>query len=163
VKSIEPPTSHDQLVLARTYSVDQWVLPALTALCSRTLPLSLEEARQMSVEDIVLVATVREEIRDGSLQVDAADIPRHLEEVQANRVSKVYSGKVKSESTRQELDSMMASAADLNVEAEITKTTRVALLPGPRQRATKEGSTNESDIERSVSLLRVVSMRMMPL
>jgi hypothetical protein len=61
LKSIRPPTSHDQLVLARTYWVDEWVLPALTALCSRTLPLSLDEARQMDIEDVILVAAVREE------------------------------------------------------------------------------------------------------
>ncbi|KAI9441599.1 hypothetical protein H4582DRAFT_1809910, partial [Lactarius indigo] len=63
LKSIKPPTSHDQLVLARTYSIDHWVLPALTALCERTLPLSLDEAQQMKMEDVILVATVREEIR----------------------------------------------------------------------------------------------------
>ncbi|KAI9429157.1 hypothetical protein H4582DRAFT_1777741, partial [Lactarius indigo] len=63
LRSIKPPTPHDQLVLARTYSVDHWVLPTLTALCERTLPLSLDEAQQMSMEDVVLVARVREEIR----------------------------------------------------------------------------------------------------
>ncbi|KAH8996890.1 hypothetical protein EDB92DRAFT_2083973, partial [Lactarius akahatsu] len=63
LNSIRPPTSHDRFVLARTYSVDHWVLPALIALCERTLPLSLDEARQMSLEDVVLVARVREEIR----------------------------------------------------------------------------------------------------
>jgi len=147
LKSIEPLTSYDQLVLARTYSVEHWVLPALTALCSRTLPLSLDEARQMSVEDVVLVATVREEIRDGTLRVDAADIPLHVELAQAIRVSKVYSDKLKSGSTRQESSSTMASAVDLNAEAGIAKTMR--MTPGPHQRATKEGSTNESDIQRS--------------
>ncbi|KAH9006212.1 hypothetical protein EDB86DRAFT_2794354, partial [Lactarius hatsudake] len=65
LKSIKPPTSHDQFVLARTYSIDHWVLPALTALCERTLPLSLDEAQQMRMEDVILVATVREEIRSG--------------------------------------------------------------------------------------------------
>ncbi|KAH9067671.1 hypothetical protein EDB87DRAFT_19689 [Lactarius vividus] len=82
LKSIKPPTSHDQFVLARTYSVDHWVLPALTALCERTLPLSLDEARQMMMEDVILVATVREEIRGGALRVDAADIPRHVAKAQ---------------------------------------------------------------------------------
>jgi hypothetical protein len=102
LKSIRPPTSHDQLVLARTYSVDEWVLPALTALCSRTLPLSLDEARQMDIEDVILVAAVREEIRGGALRVNAADIPRHVEMAQANRlVSKVYSGKLKCGNTGQ--------------------------------------------------------------
>ena len=32
----------------------------------------------MSIEDVVLVATTREEIRDGILRVDVADIPRHI-------------------------------------------------------------------------------------
>ncbi|KAI9441575.1 hypothetical protein H4582DRAFT_1768827, partial [Lactarius indigo] len=63
LKSIKPPTSHDQLVIARTYSVNHWILPALTALCGRSFPLSLDEARQMSMEDVILVARVREEIR----------------------------------------------------------------------------------------------------
>ncbi|KAH9174995.1 hypothetical protein EDB89DRAFT_429569 [Lactarius sanguifluus] len=82
IKSIKPPTSHDQFVLARTYSIDHWVLPTLTALCERTLPLSLDEAQQMRMEDVIVVATVREEIRDGALQVDAVDIPRHVAKVQ---------------------------------------------------------------------------------
>jgi hypothetical protein len=106
LKSIRPPTSHDQLILARTYLVDEWVLPALTALCSRSLPLSLDEARQMDIEDVILVAAVREEIRGGALRVDAADIPRHVEMAQANRlVSKVYSDKLKGGNTGQELGS----------------------------------------------------------
>ncbi|KAF8270190.1 hypothetical protein EI94DRAFT_1798413 [Lactarius quietus] len=83
LKSINPPTPHDQLLLARTYSVEHWVLPALTALCSRTMPLSLDEARQMSIEDVILVATVREEIRGCALRVDAADIPHHLAKAEA--------------------------------------------------------------------------------
>ncbi|KAI0000979.1 hypothetical protein BJV77DRAFT_933413, partial [Russula vinacea] len=60
LRSINPPTPFDQLLLARAYSVDHWVLPALSALCERTVPLSLNEASQMSMEDVVLVTTVRE-------------------------------------------------------------------------------------------------------
>ena len=108
LKSIRPPTSHDQLVLARTYSVEEWVLPALTALCSRALPLSLDEARQMDIEDVILVAAVREEIRGGAFRVDAADIPRHVEMAQANRlISKVYSDKLEIRSTEQKSGSTM--------------------------------------------------------
>ena len=108
LKSIRPPTSHDKLVLARTYSVKEWVLPALTALCSRSLPLCLDEARQMDIEDVILVAAVREEIRGGALRVDAADIQRHVEVAQSDRlVSKVYSDKLESGSTGQELGSTM--------------------------------------------------------
>jgi hypothetical protein len=103
LKSIRPPTSHDRLMLARTYSVVEWILPALSALCSRTLPLSLDEAQQMDIEDVILVATVREEIRGGALQVDPVDISRHVEMAQANHlVSKLYSGELKSGNTRQE-------------------------------------------------------------
>ncbi|KAH9976134.1 hypothetical protein BGW80DRAFT_1118824, partial [Lactifluus volemus] len=61
--SIKPPTPHDQLLLARNYSIDHWILPALSALCERTAPLSLDEAREMKIEDVVVVATVRESIR----------------------------------------------------------------------------------------------------
>ena len=108
LKSLRPPTSHDQLVLARTYSVEEWVLPALTALCSRALPLNLDEARQMYIEDVILVAAVREEIRGGALRVDAADIPRHVEMAQAIRhISSVYSDKLESGSTEQESGSTM--------------------------------------------------------
>ena len=79
LRSIEPPTAHDRLLLARTYSVDEWVVPALSALCERTGPLTLSEARQMSIEDVVLVSTVREDIRNCTLQVDAAEIPLRVE------------------------------------------------------------------------------------
>jgi hypothetical protein len=81
--SIEPPTPFDQLLLARSHSVDEWVLPALSELCERTVPLSLNEARQMSIEDVVLVNTVREDIRHHTLQVDLAEIPRCIEAAQA--------------------------------------------------------------------------------
>ena len=77
--SMEPPTAHDRLLLARTYSVDDWVIPALSALCERTTPLSLSEARKMSIEDVVLVSTVREDIRSHALQVDLAEIPLRVE------------------------------------------------------------------------------------
>jgi hypothetical protein len=77
--SIEPPTPHDRLLLARTYSVNDWVVPALSALCERTTPLTLSEARQMSIEDVVLISTVREHIRGRMLQVDSAEISLRVE------------------------------------------------------------------------------------
>ncbi|KAH9032582.1 hypothetical protein EDB85DRAFT_1834155, partial [Lactarius pseudohatsudake] len=67
LRSINPPTSYDRLVLARTYTVDHWVVPALTALCERTAPLNLDEARGMNIEDVVLVANVREDIRSKAI------------------------------------------------------------------------------------------------
>ena len=85
--SIEPPTPFDQLLLARAYSVDHWVLPALSALCERTVPLSLSEARGMNIEDVVLVTTVREDIRHHTLQVDPDEIPHCIEAAQAGMVA----------------------------------------------------------------------------
>ncbi|KAI0002244.1 hypothetical protein BJV74DRAFT_43321 [Russula compacta] len=80
LRSVKPPTPCDQLLLARTYGIDHWVLPALSALCERTTPLSLKEARQMNIEDVVLVATVREDIcHRGS----RAEIPLRIETVEA--------------------------------------------------------------------------------
>lgn len=83
MRSINPPTPFDQLLLARAYSVDHWVLPSLSALCERTVPLSLNEARQMRIEDVVLISTVREDIRLHALQVDSHEIPRCIEAAQA--------------------------------------------------------------------------------
>jgi len=85
LNNIQPPTPHDRLLLARTYSVDRWVIPALSALCERKAPLRLDEARQMDIEDVVLVATVREDIRSRNLQVDAAEIPHRVEAAQAGK------------------------------------------------------------------------------
>ena len=77
--SIEPPTPHDRLLLARTYSIDDWVIPALSELCERRTPLTVSEARQMSIEDVVLVSSVREDIRSHALRVDSAEIPLRVE------------------------------------------------------------------------------------
>ncbi|KAI9452807.1 hypothetical protein F5148DRAFT_1235268 [Russula earlei] len=80
LRSVKPPTACDQLLLARTYGVDHWVLPALSALCERTTPISIKEARQMSIEDIVLVATVREDICHHGSQTE---IPLRIETTKA--------------------------------------------------------------------------------
>ena len=78
LKSMDPPNACERLLLARKYNIDDWILPALSALCERRLPLSLEEARQMDIEDVVLVATVREDIRDNKLPVNVAGISRQI-------------------------------------------------------------------------------------
>ena len=115
LKSIEPPTPHDQLVLARTYAVDHWVLPALTALCQRTLPLSLDEAQEMNMEDVILVATVREEIRGGVLRVDVADIPCHV----VKAVAEAQPEKIEAEiMAKAELENEVKAAAREKLEAE---------------------------------------------
>ncbi|KAH9006204.1 hypothetical protein EDB86DRAFT_2872300 [Lactarius hatsudake] len=85
LKSINPPTPHDRLILARTYTVDQWVQPALTALCERAEPLSLTEALQMRMEDVVLVAAVREDVRSHVLRIDGAKVARVVEAALAGK------------------------------------------------------------------------------
>ena len=87
LNSIEPPTPHDRLLLARKYSVDDWVIPALSAMCEGLAPLTLTEARQMDIEDVILVSTVREDIRSRTLQVDPAEIPRRVEAEQASTLA----------------------------------------------------------------------------
>jgi hypothetical protein len=84
--NIQPPTPHDRLLLARTYSVNDWLVPALSELCERRAPLNLVEARQMDIEDVVLIATVREDIRNPALQVDVAVTPRGVEAAQAGNL-----------------------------------------------------------------------------
>ena len=116
LKSIEPPTPHHQLMLARTYSVEEWVLPALTALSSRSLPLGLDEARQMDIEDVILVASVREEIRDGALRVDVVDIPRCVEAAQAGKLNHLVGDRVKAEATAKS-----THEAEVQAEAEAKK------------------------------------------
>ena len=78
LNNIQPPTPHNQLLLARTCSVDHRVISALCALCKRSAPLSLNEARQMDLEDVVLVATMQEDIRSNTLQVNATEVLRRV-------------------------------------------------------------------------------------
>ena len=89
LNNIQPPTPHERLLLSRAYSVNHWVIPALSELCERRAPLSLDEACQMNIDDIVLVATVREDIRNHTVQVDAAEIPRRVEAVQARKLDHI--------------------------------------------------------------------------
>jgi hypothetical protein len=43
----------------------------------------------MNIEDIVLVSTVREDIRNHTLQVDAADIPHRVKAAQVGKLVRV--------------------------------------------------------------------------
>jgi len=79
LSSIKPPTLHDRLLLVHAYSVDDWVVPALSALCERMTPLTLSEALQIDIKDVILVSTVRGHIRDCTIQVNAAEIPLRVE------------------------------------------------------------------------------------
>jgi len=61
----------------------------LSALCERRLPLSLEEARQMSIEDVV-VATMREGVRDNKLPVNTATISRWVGAAQNRMFARLH-------------------------------------------------------------------------
>ena len=136
LNNIQPPTPHDQLLLARTYSVDRWVTPALSALCERSAPLRLDEARRMNIEDVVLVGTVREDIRNHTLRVDAAEISRRVEAAQAGRLVRVDSVEVPS--------AVQTSGA-----------VQQAPSPVAEKRTSKDHDTEEVDGKDLVSLVAV--------
>jgi hypothetical protein len=66
LRSINRPTPHDQLLLARAFSVDDWVLATPSAPCGWTVSLTLSEARQMSIKEVVPIPAVREGIHSRS-------------------------------------------------------------------------------------------------
>ena len=74
IRCINPPNSLNRLLLGRKHGVEQWILPALLDLCQRPEPLSLEEARLMDFEDVVLLGSVRQTVRSNSLMVRGAEI-----------------------------------------------------------------------------------------
>jgi hypothetical protein len=92
----------------------------------------------MNIEDVVLVATVREDVRNHTLRVDAAEIPRRVEAAQAGKLVRVDSVEVPS--------AVPTSGA---VEQ--------ASSPVAEKRASKDYDTDEVDGEVSVSLVAVRS------
>jgi hypothetical protein len=59
--------------------MEEWINPALLELCERQEPLSLDEARLMDFEDVVLVGSVRQTVRSSDLVVDGAGIREHIQ------------------------------------------------------------------------------------
>jgi hypothetical protein len=111
----------------------------------------------MSLEDVILVAMIREEIRGGAFRVDVTGIPSHIEMALAEKLncpmgSNAYWDCPKSGTTGGS-DSAEASGVNLNVEVEDAKTTGSRVVPpfGPQHRSAKEGGTNTSDVESYVS------------
>ena len=68
------PDPLQKLVLARKNDIDMWIQPALLELCLRPQPLSLEEARLMDFEDVILVGSVRQTARSSTLTVGGKGI-----------------------------------------------------------------------------------------
>ena len=110
----------------------------------------------MDMRDVILVATIREEIRGGALRVDVADIPSHIKMVLAGKPNHPMGNGAylsMSGTTGQESDSTMPSGVKLDTEVEHAKMTGVVLSFGSQERSAKEGGTNTSDVGCSVSLL----------
>jgi len=78
IRCIKPPNPLDRLLLARKHAVEAWTLPALLELCERPEPLSLEEARLMDFEDVVLVGSVRQTVRSSTLTVSGTGIGNYV-------------------------------------------------------------------------------------
>ena len=147
LNNIQPPTPHDRLLLARTYSVDHWVIPALSALCERRAPLNLDEAHQMNIEDVVLVATVREDIRTHVLQVDATEIPRRVEAAQAGKSQLSTSARKMSSEER-----FIASSAGRSASASSGPlgSRPPAIVHTKSQSGSSEHGANDSDLSSAV-------------
>jgi hypothetical protein len=79
IRCMEPPTPHERLILGRKYGVDEWIPLALQELCERPQPLTADEARLMDFEDVVLVGSVREEVRNNAVTVNSAGISDCIE------------------------------------------------------------------------------------
>ena len=74
IRCLKPPSPLRRLILARKCAVEEWVNPALLELCERPEPLSLDEARLMDFEDVVLVGSVRQNVRTSTLTTNGAGI-----------------------------------------------------------------------------------------
>jgi hypothetical protein len=133
LKSIYPPTPFDRLLLARTYSVDHWVLPALSALCARTKPINLKEARQMNMEDVVVVATVREKICTRPF-VDTTEIKDRIEAAQVMMVAHLANddnSEVDSESEADERVSLKGTVTGIGAKADNYNGTKNIAVANP--------------------------------
>ncbi len=74
IRSIRPSDPLKKLILARKNNIDMWIQPALLELCLRPQPLSLEVARLMDFEDVILVGSVRQTARLSTLTVRGTGI-----------------------------------------------------------------------------------------
>jgi hypothetical protein len=79
LRCMEPPDPLQRLILARKYTIERWINPALLWLCERQEPLSLDEARLMDFEDVVLVGSVRQTVRSPNLMVNGAVIREYIQ------------------------------------------------------------------------------------
>ncbi|CAE6488026.1 unnamed protein product [Rhizoctonia solani] len=56
----------DKIVFAREFNIKEWLVPAYTRLCQREERLSVEEARKLEVDSVLMISHVREQPRSQS-------------------------------------------------------------------------------------------------
>ncbi|TFY62715.1 hypothetical protein EVG20_g6604 [Dentipellis fragilis] len=73
----------DKVVLGRTYGIDAWLRPGFVALCERQQSLKINEGRRLGVDDVILIATIREAMQVRRPGVSRSDVEHmvktHLE------------------------------------------------------------------------------------
>jgi hypothetical protein len=79
IRRLKPPTPLQRLILGRKYAIEDWTLLALQDLCERPLPLAFDEASLMTIEDVILVGSVRESVRSHTLTVESVGITDCIE------------------------------------------------------------------------------------
>ena len=85
IRCMKPHDPFKKLLLARKNNIDKWIQPALLELCQRPQPLSLEEARLMDFEDVILVGSVRQTARSSTLTVDGTGIMNCIQTWQSRK------------------------------------------------------------------------------
>ncbi|TFY83755.1 hypothetical protein EWM64_g253 [Hericium alpestre] len=80
ITRLEPIASPvDKIVFGRTYTVDDWLVPGFDALCQREQPLSKEEGHRLGIDDAMLVASLREGVRDPKVRRKPGEITRMIQ------------------------------------------------------------------------------------
>ena len=111
----------------------------------------------MRIEDVVLVATVRENIRNHTLRVDVVEIPHHVEAALAGRPPpsdgvKVPPANSGNGAAEQEPSSTMSSAASPNVAGTVNAKSIVVAPPADLGQAARTvDDTGESNDKQLVS------------
>jgi hypothetical protein len=73
----------EALVLARDFDVRPWLIPAYVSVCMRPEPPNLNEAKYLCTLDLVLIATVRENILTGRCAYDSQFLHAYIESLLA--------------------------------------------------------------------------------
>lgn len=140
---LAPPL--EKLLLARLYSIQRWLIPACTALVLRDVPLSIAEARELDLEDVVRIFSAREEIFRRRLRLsDASAAARaHFSSISVTLLTP------RDTTASQEASSHSSASADDNVAIIVS-----GHAPHPRQH---EAETKSSRTGLSVERQAVCS------